>query len=60
MAAVGRTQFGCAHLRVLVNGSYLAAWRMANQESLAEFGIVPRPGIGGREERSFAAAIRRA
>jgi hypothetical protein len=32
-------------LRVLVNGSYMAAQSIANQALLAEFGIVPKAAV---------------
>lgn len=32
-------------LRVLVNGSYMAAQSIANQDPLAEFGIVPKAAV---------------
>jgi hypothetical protein len=45
-------------LRVLVNGSYMAAQCTANQEPLAKFGSVPIAVSRESQDRPFAAVVR--
>jgi len=45
-------------LRLLVNGSYMAAKSTANQESLAEFGIVPLRSQQAKSQHQLKSAIK--